>query len=70
MMLKLNICPNAGYSAAQAAENSRTITVGMLLEMLEGHDVDTKIVTFDTTNGRGASWGVIIADQLVEEVDQ
>ena len=67
--LKLEICPNEGYSAAGVLEHRNTLTVGALREMLEGYDDEVRIVTYDLNNARGASWGCIPADTWMEEVD-
>ena len=69
MKIKLEIRSNEGYSASQATEHHRTMTVGDLRKQLEDYDDGTEIVTFYLNNERGASWGIIPDDQWLEEVE-
>lgn len=70
MIIKLEISPRAGYDAQQVVENVKTFTVGELREMLADFDDDAMIVTYDSGNSLGAAWGVINADQWIEEVEE
>lgn len=72
MIVKLSVCPNDGYSAAQIAERKNILTVGELRELLEGYDDDTPIVTYDELNhGRGACWGYVAdVEEYIEDEDE
>lgn len=69
MIIKLEVYPNAGYSANQAIENRHTLTVGTLRSLLADYDDDAQIVTYDPTNTYGAKWGVLAADQWLDEIE-
>lgn len=60
MVVVLEVRPNEGYDATQALENGKTMTVGALRNWLEDYDDDTRIVTYDLSNYRGASYGVLV----------
>lgn len=70
MLIKLDVYPNAGYSAKQAVENTHTLTVGVLRDLLSDYEDDIQIVTYDPTNTYGAKWGVLAADQWLDEIDE
>lgn len=72
MIVKLSVCPNDAYSAAQIAERKNILTVGELRDLLEGYEDDTQIVTYDELNhGRGACWGYVAdVEESVEDEDE
>ena len=63
MKYQLTIEPNQGYSADQ----TRTITVRDLQELLDGLDKDAEICTYDYQNSYGAKFGGLTME--VEEVE-
>lgn len=64
--IKLSISPNEAYSAGDIVD--RSMTVGELRSLLEDFEDDDVIVTYDTSNGRGACWGYIVSRDWLEEV--
>lgn len=65
MKYQLDIRANEGYGADQVRY---TITVGELREMLDGLEDSDEVVTHDSNNPRGASFGSI-SRYLTEAVD-
>lgn len=72
MIVKLSVCPNDAYSAAQIAGRKNILTVGELRDLLEGYGDDTPIVTYDELNpGYGACWGYVAdVEEFVEDEDE
>lgn len=70
MIIKLDVYPNAGYSAKQAVQNRHALTVGALRDLLADYDNDVKIVIYEPTNVYGAKWGVLAEVQWLDEVEE
>ncbi len=70
MIVKLDVYPNAGYSAKQAVQSRHALTVGALRELLADYDNDVKIVVYEPSNAYGAKWGVLAEAQWLDEIDE
>ena len=63
MKYQLTIEPNQGYSADQ----TKSITVRDLLELLDGLDKEAEICTYDYQNSYGAKFGGLTME--IEKVE-
>ena len=64
MKYQLTIEPNQGYSADQ----TKSITVRDLLELLDGLDKEAEICTYDYQNSYGAKFGGLTME--IEEAER
>lgn len=66
MKIVLKIHGAEGYGADQV----KGLKVKDLIELLEDYDEEDEIITYDTTNRYGASYGRLFAEVEDEEYDE
>ena len=70
MKLILTVYPNRGYSAEQVEGVSLADMAQMIADAIEEYGEDAELVTFDASNGRGASYGCINEYAAIGEADE